>query len=234
MSIANIDIWFAEVPSSVPRELMERCESIISASEMESVKRFRFEERQREALLTRALARVALSKCIGCDPHECRFNMSSEGRPFLENAPQRVDFNISHSAGCVVIAFSKYAQVGIDTESYARADEIAEIAPRVLTGKETAAADALKNEARNRRLVELWALKEAWSKASGDGVGADFLSIEFEIPSAKKEAVTSNAGSGWRFALVDVFKTHATALAVWTTADTLSVNTVDGLELITA
>lgn len=234
MSVADIDIWFAEVPSSVPRELMERCESIIAANEMESVSRFRFGERQREALLTRALARVALSKYIGCDPYECRFDVSSEGRPVLENAPHGFDFNISHSAGCVVIAISRHAKVGIDTEPYARAGEIAEIAPRVLTGKEAAAADALKNEAPNRRLVELWALKEAWSKTGGDGVGADFLSIEFEVASAKKEAVTSNAGSGWCFALVDVFTTHATALAVRTTADTLSVNTVDGLELITA
>lgn len=234
MSVANIDIWFAEVPLSVPRELLERCESIISANEMESVKRFRFEERQCEALLTRALARVALSKYIGRDPHECRFDVSSEGRPVLENAPQGFDFNISHSTGCVVIAVSKYAQVGIDTESYARAGEIAEIASRVLTGKEAAATDALRNRARNRQLIELWALKEAWSKASGEGVGADFLSIEFEIPSAKKEAVISNAGSGWHFALVDVFQTHATALAVQTAANTFSINTVDGLDLITA
>lgn len=234
MSVANIDIWFAEVPSPVPRELMKRCESIISANEMESVNRFRFEARQREALLTRALARVALSTYIGCDPHECRFDVSSKGRPFLQDAPQDLDFNISHSAGCVVIAVSKYAQVGIDTESYARAGEIAEIAPRVLTEKEAAAVDALKNKARNRRLVELWALKEAWSKTSGRGVGSDFLNIEFEIASGKKEAVTSNADSGWRFALVDVFQTHATALAVRTEANTLSINTVDGLELITA
>ncbi|MEO1240284.1 MAG: 4'-phosphopantetheinyl transferase superfamily protein [Pseudomonadota bacterium] len=234
MSVANIDIWFAEVPSSDPRELMERCESIISANERESVNRFRFEERRREALLTRALARTALSKFIGCALHECRFDVSSEGRPFLENAPEGFDFNISHSAGCVVIAASKHAQVGIDTESYARADEISEIASRVLTRKETAAADALKNEARIRRLVELWALKEAWSKASGDGVGADFLSIEFEIASAKKEAVISNAGNGWRFALIDIFQAHATAVAVQTVANILSINTFDGLELMTA
>ncbi|MEM9619616.1 MAG: 4'-phosphopantetheinyl transferase superfamily protein [Pseudomonadota bacterium] len=213
---------------------MKRCELIISANEMESVKRFRFEERQREALLTRALARVALSKYIDCDPHECRFDVSSKGRPFLQNAAQGFDFNISHSAGCVVIAISNYAQLGIDTESYDRAGEIAEIASSVFTGKEAAAVDTLKNEIRNRRLVELWALKEAWSKASGEGVGADFLGIEFEIPSLMKEAVISNAGDGWGFALVDVFQTHATAVAVRTAANMVSINTVDGLELIIA
>lgn len=229
MSIAAIDIWFANVPSPFPDELRERCKSILSLDELELVNRFAFEDRRREALLTRALVRAVLAKYTGDSPQACQFKTNPNGRPFLKNA-KGIDFNISHDTGRIVIAVSRDAQVGIDTEALSRADEVASIAPRVFTSEEIAAINALDGDARQQRLVQLWTLKEAWSKVRGDGVGADFHAIEFTF-NADNE-VTSNAGGGWRFECFDISNTHATALAVRTKASALALKSNDGLAFL--
>jgi len=110
------------------------------------------------------------------------------------------------------------AEVGVDVESFARADGIVPLAVRVFSTAERAQLDALPAAERPSRALSLWTLKEAYIKARGMGLslplqGISFLfngpqTIRFEVAPGVDEDPQR-----WRFCRFD-HAGHRIALAV--------------------
>ena len=88
-----------------------------------------------------------------------------------------IEFNISHSDGCVAVAVSMDGPVGIDLECVA-ADLRSEIVEDVLTAAERDRLLQLSADEKWRRFMRIWTAKEACAKALGLGLGLDFRRIE--------------------------------------------------------
>lgn len=172
------ELWVVPIPAPLSEAEVTACLAILSDAERAGAVRFHHRRRRDQALVARALVRRALSHRLGGAPERWAFETAPNGRPRLAEAGGP-DFNLAHADDCVVLAVSPRGRIGVDVEPVARAAEIRTISARFLARAEIDALAALDPGTRDRRLVELWTLKEAWAKLSGSGLSTDFRTLAF-------------------------------------------------------
>ena len=106
---------------------------------------------------------------------------TARGKPFLPGGPA---FSLSHTRGFVACCFARELEVGVDVESVERTNDWRHLLDRVTSAAEAAHLEALPAAARQQRFYELWTLKEAWAKAIGEGLHADFRGLDVLAPPA--------------------------------------------------
>jgi 4'-phosphopantetheinyl transferase len=100
-------------------------------------------------------------------------------KPFFLNMPD-FNFNISHSAGQVMIGFSKY-QVGVDIEKIVTFNKrtLIEMAKTVFSKSEVRLLELLDEISSRYLFTKIWTLKESIIKAIGTGFSYDTKLIQF-------------------------------------------------------
>ncbi|MFE1327283.1 4'-phosphopantetheinyl transferase family protein [Streptomyces sp. NPDC058741] len=151
---------------------------------------------------------------------------SSRGRPFLQKPPQglprggrELDFNLSHSNGHNLLGVVRRHRIGVDVERLDRGDQgFDAIVASFAEDEQRWVARAAPGRARDRRVLRLWTLKEAYSKARGLGLGLPFDSFSFSL--AEDRGVTAFRPPGddrelrWRFLELEPVPDVLAAVAV--------------------
>jgi len=128
-------------------------------------------------LLGRALIKLTLSACLEIFPEQIHLQYGAYGKPFITETSQFIDFNLSHTQDIFVLAVTKLGQVGIDIERSNRSLEALGIAEAICTEFELEELNSLPPNSRNAFLLQLWTLKEAFSKSLGLGLNKSFSSF---------------------------------------------------------
>lgn len=196
-------------------------QGLLSTDEMARSERFHFAEGRRQFLAARGLLRTTLSQyCPYIAPADWHFGVNEWGRPHIKGRGSgRLDFNLSHTKGCVALAVCRAGSPGIDVEWVERLNDLDDIAGRFFAPGEAATLLALPAEARRRRFFELWTLKEAYIKARGMGLSIALDSFEIGFPSTGAPTIEFAPGvqddaARWRFWLPEIGEDHRLALAV--------------------
>ncbi len=120
------------------------------------------------------LLRRVLSRYVDVAPEGLRFAREARGRPYLlgtdlvaDNVP---DFNLSDTLGGTVIAVAERGRVGVDLERIDRVLPHRRLARRYFSESESAALDAMDDDAARRAFLRLWTAKEASCKSTGSGI----------------------------------------------------------------
>lgn len=131
---------------------------------------------------SRALLRHAMSEASGGSmlPERWRFQADSRGKPAVAEGLPPLTYSLSHAGDCVAVATGGVFPVGVDAEGLWR-EPGSEIVPDVLTDAEKRAFSSLDEEARWKRFVRIWTVKESCAKALGEGTAMDFTAIEVEL-----------------------------------------------------
>ncbi|MEV6019565.1 MULTISPECIES: 4'-phosphopantetheinyl transferase superfamily protein [unclassified Streptomyces] len=151
--------------------------------------RFLFERDRRQYLVAHTLVRRALALEAGLGEAELVIWRSSRGRPFLQPLPGglprgggHLDFNLSHAGGYSLLGIVRRQRVGVDVECLDREAGALETILTTFTAQEQHwAAQAPPGRQRDRRVLRLWTLKEAYSKARGLGLGLPFDEFAFTL-----------------------------------------------------
>ncbi|MEO8218659.1 MAG: 4'-phosphopantetheinyl transferase superfamily protein [Acidobacteriota bacterium] len=146
--------------------LEEGC-ALLSVDERERADRFRFPRHARRFIHARAFMRRTLSWYLDRDPAALRFNYGPEGKPSL---PFTISFNQSDSEELAVLAVTLSRQVGVDIESLRSIANAEELAHRFFSPGETRDLMAITEEERDRAFLACWTRKEAYLKATGEGL----------------------------------------------------------------
>lgn len=175
--------------------LKNQFEAMLSAEERQRYQRFLFAEDRQRFLLTRAAIRILLSRYDSRQqPGDWQFGKNKHGRPeLLEQPAHQLDtlsFNISHSDGVIVIAFSTDGQAGVDIESIDIKRRSVDLANRYFSPLECSALMELPTDEQEERFFDLWTLKEAFVKACGTGLKIPLRWFTFLFPSPQQLAVT--------------------------------------------
>ena len=228
-----LELWLAYPGDLAEPAVEEACAALLDDAERARAARYRFARHRLEFLATHALTRVALSHHHPLPPDAWRFSVNKYGKP--SPTPEcGLHFNQSNSlelAVCLlarpgarpdaqpgVVAADRGPAVGVDVESFARAEEIVPLAPRVFSAAERAQLDALPITARPDRALSLWTLKEAYIKARGMGLSLPLeeISFFFDGPDAIRFEVAPGVDEDparWRFCRFD-HAGHRIAVAV--------------------
>ena len=146
----------------------------------------------------------------------------AKGKPYFKDFPD-VYFNISHSGDYVACMVSD-REVGVDIQEYreikgkALANKVLHEEEWVLSRAESALKEDTQIESaesghlQQKRLLQLWAAKEAFVKCTGDGLSKDFkeLCVDF----AAGEVIDTVSGKRLRLMMVDALEGYALAVCV--------------------
>lgn len=145
---------------------------ILSADELERAGRFHFERDQKRFIVAHGILRQILGKYLGKNPHELRFEYTSHGKPELATEPgyDTLSFNLSHSGAFALYAVTRGRKIGIDIEQVRDDVTIGEIARRFFSQSEISSLERIPKEKRTEVFFQYWTRKEAFIKATGEGV----------------------------------------------------------------
>jgi 4'-phosphopantetheinyl transferase len=158
-------VWWARLDRLPPVLLA----GPLSADERERAGRFRFDRDRRRFVAARGLLRLVLGRTLGLDPAGLRFAYGPRGKPSLADGPG-LGFNVSHSGGLALLAFAWDRELGVDVEEEREVKEAADIARRYFSHRESEELLRLPEGERKAAFFRCWTRKEAFIKATGDGL----------------------------------------------------------------
>jgi 4'-phosphopantetheinyl transferase len=152
----------------------------------------------------RVLTRVVLGRLLNCAPAAVRFDRSPNGKPRLAgDNPSDIRFNLAHSGTTLLLAATYGAEIGVDIEDMSRPPvSMLQVARHVFSPAECVALETAPEETRKCVFFRTWTLKEAYIKATGEGLAANLRAFWFHF--FNNEAIMESAASDirackWRF-----------------------------------
>ena len=156
--------------------------SMLDDEERRRADRFYFQRDRDTFTAAHALARAMLSEASGEPTTSWRFVRGANGKPKIaadcSNHP--LCFNISHANGLVACAVSGSLDVGVDVETSDRTTEL-DIADTYFAPEETAIVRSAPPDQRHFLFFRIWTLKEAFIKATGEGLSRPLNSFAFML-----------------------------------------------------
>ncbi len=158
----------------------EHCREL-PANEQERTYRFRYAADRLRFAKCRLMLRevVACWQCV--TKNEITFRFGKNGKPFLVQ-DHGLQFNISHTTGCAVLAFCHNHEIGIDIEMTRRNTDFEGVARKVFTRREQEMLMPLTKSEKRKLFFQLWTAKESLMKATGLGFSLNPSSVETFLP----------------------------------------------------
>ena len=213
----EVMVWWMEVDSP-PKAVIAEWRDCLDAVEQDQADGFVFDEDRSTYIAAHWLIRNALSTVDGLPPTDWRFFVGKHGKPAIDIALGRPElrFNLSHTKGLVACAVGVGATIGIDVETLSRKRPAFDIARRFFRPSEV---DILLGTAQNhqpRTFFRFWTLKEAYIKATGEGLHRALSSFSFSLDpvSIKFHPEDADEAAKWEFVEYQPTATHLLALAM--------------------
>lgn len=186
-----VQIWLAEVPAC-PTELATAARMLDDAERLRA-ERFVPPPARHEFIFGRALLRRLLAACLNTDPPQVAIGYGVHGKPRLMNGSADIDlrFNLAHSESLIAVALTRGREVGIDIEWTLRPLDWTLTAERVFSANELCHLRSLPASQQSLAFLTGWTRKEAFLKATGEGLSDRISSIElaFATPQPNSSAV---------------------------------------------
>ncbi|WP_433580124.1 4'-phosphopantetheinyl transferase family protein [Nocardia brasiliensis] len=179
----DVELWW----TALTGECAPDDRRVLSAAELERSTRFGTVGFANDFVRIRATLRRVLAAYTGIAPEAVEFTAGVHGKPELPG--HALEFNLSHTADCAVVAIAGSGAVGVDLESLdADFDHVA-LAARVLTRGE---ADLVRAD--RRRFLHHWVAKESYLKWLGSGLTIPPDTLELGADASGRTVVTGVDG----------------------------------------
>ena len=159
---------------------VEACVRLLSPDEHARAARFRSPAARSHFVRCRAALRALVHAYTGGDsPRAVVFDHGPFGKPVLAaDERARLHFNVSHTSGMGVIALASWGPVGVDVERIHEMADQDRLAARCFAASERAQFAALPAPARSVGFFQGWTRKEAFIKATGEGLSRSLHDFE--------------------------------------------------------
>jgi 4'-phosphopantetheinyl transferase len=165
---AVIDVWTIDLDR--PLSPGANLDGILSIEERNRADRYLFPRDASRFRLCRAMLRLGLAGYLERAPQKIALTTNGHGKPCVAER-SALHFNVSHSGGLGLIAFTTAGEVGVDVEAMRCDVGALEIASAHFTKTEAALiAAAPTPEEQASVFLHLWTRKEAVLKAAGFGL----------------------------------------------------------------
>ena len=214
----EIQVWRTALPW--PAEAVSALGQVLSAEEVALVSRKRREQDRMQFIVGRGLLRVLLGSCLNMLPTQVRIATGPFGKPRIVEPPSARDlsFNVAHAGRLILIALTFHVAIGIDVEEIAGIDW-QQIATHHFSLSERRVLEKLPNGQLANQACAYWTLKEAYVKASGQGLSIPMNQFDVHyIPGEPARLLETRNAPGdhlrWTLLDLDAGEGYKAALAV--------------------
>ncbi|MFY1675553.1 4'-phosphopantetheinyl transferase family protein [Streptomyces sp. WMMC905] len=123
------------------------------------------------------------------------------GQPTLRGFGGELWLSLAHTEELIVVAVSRVGPVGVDAESVTRRVSFEALHGQVCTPQEAELLASLTDDRRAARFLRLWTLKEAYTKALGQGMRRGFATVGFRWDGDGRAVLADDAPAAraWSF-----------------------------------
>ena len=216
----DVHVWRASL--NPPLAIIERLCQLLSPDEQVRADRFHFEIDRQHFIVARGCLRTILSRYLEIAPAEIQFSYESHGKPQIASATSQdpqLKFNLSHSGGLALYAFTSVGDVGVDLEHIRPEFTGDDIARRFFSATEVECLDQLPPHARHEAFFSCWTRKEAFIKAKGVGLSLALDQFDVTLAPAEPAALLrtrwdEDEAARWSLQTIEVGPGYAGAVAV--------------------
>ena len=213
-----IHVWRASLDENPSQLALFR--STLDDAERSRADRFYFSRDRERFIVARGVLRALLGRYLDRSPESLSFTYSTHGKPALasEFGEDAIRFNLSHSNGTALYAFTRGREIGVDLE-FIRCDlEAEQIAERFFSQSEIATLRALPPALRKYAFFLCWTRKEAYIKARGEGLSMPLDQFDVSLIPGEPAALLStqldpDEALGWSLRNLTLASGYAAALA---------------------
>ena len=230
LKASDVHIWHASLDQ--PGEAVHALRAILSVDELKRAERFHFDLHRGHFVAGRGILRHLLSLYTGINPEQLQLAYTRNGKPFLPGMEDEsgIRFNLSHSGGMAVYAFTRGREVGVDIEYQRPIDDIDRIAERNFSAKEYSTLGTLPEAERLEAFYLCWTRKEAFIKAIGEGISFPLQQFDVTLIPGELARLMSVEGSSdearrWSMHNLTVVGGYAAAVAIEGSGCTLTQHT---------
>ncbi|WP_327358808.1 4'-phosphopantetheinyl transferase family protein [Streptomyces sp. NBC_01304] len=150
---------------------------------------------------SRLAVKFTAAAALGTEPAELDLAYKIGGRPYLRGLDQ-IDVSLTHTDDLIAVGISRSGRIGVDAEPADRQMSFELLQGHVCTPAERAELDLLPEQEQVAGMLRLWTLKEAYTKALGQGLRLGFTEFGFGVDSGGLLAPdgTPAARDEWAFA----------------------------------
>jgi 4'-phosphopantetheinyl transferase len=189
----DIHVWSAALRHSPER--IAAYAGILSEDERGRAERFHFERDRSRFIAGRGVLRTILGRYLEREPAEIRFGYGARSKPFLADGASDIQFNLTHSDELALLAVTRLSSPGIDVERLRGVRDIEGIAARFFSASESDGLMALPDEQKTKAFFNLWTRKEAWLKATGEGISDSLNQVEVTFLAGEAARLTRLFGN---------------------------------------
>src|SRR5688572_3067250 len=177
----EIHVWCAALDDAVSD--LPVFERLLSESEHRRAGRFQLDRDRDRFIVRHGLLRMILGRYLNIDPAHLAFTYESRGKPMvcLPDDTPPFHFNLSHSDGLALIGATRRTSLGIDVEHVRFVREADQIAAKFFSPQESAMLNAIPEEQKMEAFFHCWTRKEAYLKATGEGIADALPRIEVSL-----------------------------------------------------
>lgn len=146
---------------------------LLTGAEQQRARRYHAAADYHRFVIGRAALRLLLGGCLGLPPTALHFAPGDNHKPILATAPE-LHYNVSHSGNWVLIAIAAVA-VGVDVEKINAQFPFEEVLEHSFSEPERMFIG--RHPAQPAAFYRLWTRKEAFVKATAQGIDADFTRV---------------------------------------------------------
>ena len=191
--LTNVQIWVKNL--DLAPEQIQSLEQTLSDDEKERARRFRFAEHRRRFIAARGVLREILGDYLNLAPQDVKFEYNTKDNLFLCSIKnQELQFNVSHSQDLALYGVAQSQKIGVDLEYVRTVKDLEHIAERFFCPSEAAILKALSTKEKEKAFFEIWTAKEAYLKATGEGIAGGLDQVEVSISSGRVQGLKSIAG----------------------------------------
>jgi 4'-phosphopantetheinyl transferase len=218
LSRDEVHVWRASLDQ--PASVVERLRNTLDGAERARAARFHFEKDRVRFVVARGALRAILGRYLRVLPARLQFQYSPYGKPSLgaEFAGSGLDFNVSHSHSLALFAFARGRALGVDVERLRAGAADQQIAERFFSEYEVSALCGLPAARQPRAFFDCWTRKEAYIKATGEGLSFPLAEFDVSLLPDEPAALLRVRGDAceaerWDLRALDVAPDYAAALA---------------------
>jgi 4'-phosphopantetheinyl transferase len=202
----------------------------LSADECARAARFVFERDRERFVICRGALRAVLGEYLGVAPAAVTFAYADRGKPYLPG--RELSFNVTHTKGLALFAFSRTAPIGVDVESLDREVDAESLATRFFSADEARDFLSVPAGQRTEAFFNCWTRKESYIKAIGDGLSCPLHSFSVTLRPGDPAAIRwidGDDASRWAMAAFQPVDGYVAAVSTPLTSPRLRVQTWSGL-----
>jgi 4'-phosphopantetheinyl transferase len=176
----QIDVWFADldIASTQKANLYD----LLSPDERDRASKLRAVFNRDRFITSRGILRTILGRYLFVAPHALSFSYGPYGKPSLPEPG--LHFNLSHSHGRALFAFSSTSPLGVDLELVRPLPDLLQVGAAIFSLAEAKKFESISPQDQPTSFFKCWTRKEALIKALGTGLSypLDQFSVSFDEP----------------------------------------------------